>query len=170
VFNLPSSVDKRRDWRCGQGIECSPSKLTYARHPPQDRVKTNIKKLNEGKDAKSAAASAKAGEAPKKPSGLSPFESMLYTNLSGAIVALVFCALTGQIATGLAFCQRSEVAMPAASRPPSTAVRLHCSDGGSFPVTCAVSCRRLSSRHHRCDRRGRVSSPPQSVAPAALST
>jgi len=74
----------------------------------QDRVKTNIKKLNEGKDAKAGAASAKAGEAPKKAASLSPFESMLYTNLSGAIVALVFCALTGQIATGLAFCQRSE--------------------------------------------------------------
>ncbi len=125
---------------------------TYACHPPQDRVKTNIKKLNEGKDAKSAAASAKAGEAPKKPSGLSPFESMLYTNLSGAIVALVFCALTGQIATGLAFCQRSEV-VPAARRPPSTAVPLHCSGTVSS----------LRSQGPRVP-------PPQFVTPAALST
>ena len=51
---------------------------------------------------------------------------MLYTNLSGAIVALVFCALTGQIATGLAFCQRSEVSPPAAVRPP---VHLPCRRG-----------------------------------------
>jgi hypothetical protein len=44
-----------------------------------------------------------------KPPSLSPFESMLYTNLSGAIVALVFCFATDQVSAGLALCQRSEV-------------------------------------------------------------
>ena len=103
--------------------------------PLQDRVKSNIKKLNE----QSAAAGGKTDskDAPKKPASLSPFESMLYTNLSGAIIALVFCVLTDQVrrarqlgptlhssqvscppliscllpqvATGLAFCQKSEV-------------------------------------------------------------
>ena len=63
--------------------------------PLQDRVKSNIKKLNE----QSAAAGGKTDskDAPKKPASLSPFESMLYTNLSGAIIALVFCVLTDQV-------------------------------------------------------------------------
>lgn len=43
----------------------------------------------------------------KKDAKPSPFESMLYTNLSGAIVALGFCAITGQIQEGVAICQKS---------------------------------------------------------------
>eukprot|EP00281_Chroomonas_sp_CCMP1168_P031423 CAMPEP_0206247124 /NCGR_PEP_ID=MMETSP0047_2-20121206/19639_1 /ASSEMBLY_ACC=CAM_ASM_000192 /TAXON_ID=195065 /ORGANISM="Chroomonas mesostigmatica_cf, Strain CCMP1168" /LENGTH=329 /DNA_ID=CAMNT_0053672621 /DNA_START=20 /DNA_END=1009 /DNA_ORIENTATION=+ len=58
----------------------------------QDRVKKQTKALN----------------ADKKDARPTPFESMLYTNLSGAIVAVVFCALTGQIQEGLAFCQKSQ--------------------------------------------------------------
>mmetsp|Transcript_21022 Transcript_21022/g.57935 ORF Transcript_21022/g.57935 Transcript_21022/m.57935 type:complete len:205 (-) Transcript_21022:157-771(-) len=66
----------------------------------QDRVKTGIKKMNEEESKK------EGGK--KKDPKLSPFESMLYTNLSGAIVALVFCFATDQVSAGLAFCQRSE--------------------------------------------------------------
>jgi hypothetical protein len=36
-----------------------------------------------------------------------PFESMLYTNLAGAIVALGFAVVTGQMQDGLAFCRAS---------------------------------------------------------------
>mmetsp|Transcript_9464 Transcript_9464/g.18349 ORF Transcript_9464/g.18349 Transcript_9464/m.18349 type:complete len:329 (+) Transcript_9464:68-1054(+) len=43
----------------------------------------------------------------KKGAKPTPFESMLYTNLSGAIVALVFCVATGQLQDGLALCQKS---------------------------------------------------------------
>lgn len=57
----------------------------------QDKVKKQTKALN--KDKKDA-----------KPT---PFESMLYTNLSGAITALVFCAATGQVQEGVALCQKS---------------------------------------------------------------
>mmetsp|Transcript_28015 Transcript_28015/g.66856 ORF Transcript_28015/g.66856 Transcript_28015/m.66856 type:complete len:329 (-) Transcript_28015:142-1128(-) len=57
----------------------------------QDRVKKTTAELN--KDKKGA-----------KPT---PFESMLYTNLAGAIVALGFAALTGQIQEGLALCRAS---------------------------------------------------------------
>jgi len=57
----------------------------------QDRVKNSVKKANPSKGDKAK---------------LSMFESMLYTNLSGAIIALVLCAATGQIAEGLAFCNK----------------------------------------------------------------
>jgi len=54
----------------------------------QDRVKNSTKRLNNDK------------------AKLSMFESMLYTNLSGAVIALGLCAATGQIQSGFAFCQK----------------------------------------------------------------
>jgi len=56
----------------------------------QDKVKNTVKTLN-----------------PEKGAGakLSMFESMLYTNLSGAVIALVLCAATGQIQEGIEFCK-----------------------------------------------------------------
>jgi UDP-galactose transporter B1 len=60
----------------------------------QDRVKKRTKELNP----------VKPGAKDPKPT---PFESMLYTNLSGAIVALVFCVVTGQLQEGIALCQKS---------------------------------------------------------------
>jgi len=56
----------------------------------QDKVKESTKALNKNPKAKA-----------------SPFESMLYTNLAGTIVALVFAAATGQIQEGVALCQES---------------------------------------------------------------
>jgi len=73
----------------------------------QDRVKKSVKELNTpkptGKDAKPS-----DGKPAGKGPSLSPFESMLYTNLSGAVVALIFCFATDQVASGPAFCQKSE--------------------------------------------------------------
>ena len=57
----------------------------------QDKVKTSTKVLNPGH---------------RKTAKPSAHESMLYTNLSGAIVALVFAILTGQITSGFAFCAK----------------------------------------------------------------
>jgi len=56
----------------------------------QDRVKKSTKEINHDDDAK-----------------ISMFESMFYTNASGAVVALVFCMLTGQLLDGLAFVSSS---------------------------------------------------------------
>ena len=42
----------------------------------------------------------------KKGAKLSMFESMLYTNLAGAVIALLLAAATGQIAEGMAFCKK----------------------------------------------------------------
>lgn len=57
----------------------------------QDRVKKSTALLNK----------AKPGAKP------TPFESMLYTNLAGAIVALGFAVVTGQMQDGLALCRAS---------------------------------------------------------------
>ena len=57
----------------------------------QDKVKTSTKVLNPSH---------------RKTAKPSAHESMLYTNLSGAIVALVFAILTGQITSGFAFCAK----------------------------------------------------------------
>jgi len=57
----------------------------------QSKVKQTTKDMNKEK-----------GSAAK----LSMFESMLYTNLSGAVIALLLAAATGQIADGIAFCQK----------------------------------------------------------------
>jgi len=56
----------------------------------QDRVKTKTKEINHDDEAK-----------------ISMFESMFYTNISGAGVALILCLLTGQFFAGLAFILRS---------------------------------------------------------------
>jgi len=63
----------------------------------QDRVKAKTKELNaEAKGAKPTM-----------------HESMFYTNLSGAIVALALAAATGQLMPGIAFCQKYPEVMTA---------------------------------------------------------
>ncbi|EKX39359.1 hypothetical protein GUITHDRAFT_114557 [Guillardia theta CCMP2712] len=57
----------------------------------QDRVKKTAQTLNNNPKAKP-----------------SMFESMMYTNLAGAVVALAFCVATGQLQEGIDFCKRSE--------------------------------------------------------------
>jgi len=57
----------------------------------QDKVKTSTKVLNPSH---------------RKTAKPSAHESMLYTNLSGAIVALVFAVFTGQVTSGFAFCAK----------------------------------------------------------------
>ena len=56
----------------------------------QDRVKSATRRLNPG----------------EKHAKTSMFESMLYTNASGVVVALALAARTGQLSSGVAFCSR----------------------------------------------------------------
>mmetsp|Transcript_41142 Transcript_41142/g.96738 ORF Transcript_41142/g.96738 Transcript_41142/m.96738 type:complete len:333 (+) Transcript_41142:100-1098(+) len=60
----------------------------------QDRVKEAINELNPTKE----------GEKPKK---MTSFENMFYTNIAGAVVALILCIGSGQMADGLALCTAS---------------------------------------------------------------
>lgn len=57
----------------------------------QDRVKVSCRKINDNKNAK-----------------LTPYEMMFYTNLSGAICAIIVSGATGQLQTGIEFCTRSQ--------------------------------------------------------------
>jgi len=64
----------------------------------QDKVKASTKKLNP------------TAAGPKRPS---MHESMLYTNAAGALVALVFAALTGHLLGGIKFCAAHPEALSA---------------------------------------------------------
>merc|ERR1711934_742156 len=72
----------------------------------QDRVKLNTRKMNpEVADKQGNTFDEKTG----KGGGAKPtsFESMLHTNAAGAVVALAFCVITGQLTAGLSFCSTS---------------------------------------------------------------
>lgn len=62
----------------------------------QDKVKASTKKLNNNDKAKTSA-----------------FESMLWTNISGCLVALALGAFTGHVDGGLAFCNKYPEALTA---------------------------------------------------------
>lgn len=94
VFNFGAPVKAGKgggaDSSYGLGLICFSLVLDGLTGGLQDKVKNTVKTLN-----------------PEKGAGakLSMFESMLYTNLSGAVIALVLCAATGQIQEGIAFCE-----------------------------------------------------------------
>ena len=71
--------------------------MDFATSMMQDRVKVATKRANPGREG----------------ARTSMFESMLWTNASGTVVALALAAVTGHLTDGVAFCSRHpEVTAP----------------------------------------------------------
>jgi len=96
VFNMAAPVKPGKgggsDSAYGLGLIVASLVLDGLTGGIQDRVKEKLAEINPGKD--------------KKPK-MTSFESMFYTNIAGAVVALVLCVGSGQMQEGIALCQAS---------------------------------------------------------------
>ena len=90
-FGKPAKSGGAEDSSYGLAFIVLSLVMDFATAMMQDRVKVATRRANPGRE------NAKT----------SMFESMLWTNASGTIIALILAAVTGQLAEGIAFCTRN---------------------------------------------------------------